>query len=279
MFPQDLKTPPPQPAQDLSSLDTESSEVSISGSTRGIEMLKHCVGIDRVWVTKVSQDEFERIARFINPVSLVVYDMKVQDLSALAMMNRIERLVLNWNTKTNNIDAVAELRKLRVLCLMDFPKLSRLDSLSLCENLEMLELGGGVWKPMRVMTLEPLRSLRALKYLSLTNIKVEDDSLHPLSELTNLQELNLSNQFPTEEYARLSVYLEHVHCRSFQPYESMEGKVIGSKTVMITGKRKPFLDPQSDGKRIQRYEKQFRDYQAMFRLEKEGTLDKEPDSK
>src|SRR5512139_2861557 len=103
MFPQDLKTPPPQPAQDLSYLDTESSEVSISGSTRGIEMLKHCVGIDRVWVTKVSQDEFERIARFINPVSLVVYDMKVQDLSALAMMNRIERLVLNWNTKTNNI--------------------------------------------------------------------------------------------------------------------------------------------------------------------------------
>jgi hypothetical protein len=118
-----------------------------------------------------------------------------------------------------------------------------------------------------------------LKYLSLTNIKVEDDSLLPLTELSNLQELNLSNQFPTEEYARLSVYLEHVRCSSFQPYESMEGRVIGSKTIMITGRRKPFLDPQVDGQRIQRYEKQFENYQAMFRTERDGTPDRESDSK
>jgi hypothetical protein len=84
MFPQDLKTPPPRPAEDLSYFDTERSEVSISGSTRGIEVLKRCVRIDRVWVTKVGQEEFARIARFINPVSLVVYDMKVRDLSPLA---------------------------------------------------------------------------------------------------------------------------------------------------------------------------------------------------
>ncbi len=242
-------------------------------------MLKHCVRIDHVWVTKVGQDEFARIAQFINPVSLVVYDMKVRDLSPLALMSRIERLVLNWNTKANSIDALAGLGNLRALCLMDFPKLSRLDSLSRCENLEMLELGGGVWKPMRVITLEPLRCLRALKYLSLTNIKVEDDSLLPLTELSNLQELNLSNQFPTEEYARLSVYLEHVRCSSFQPYESMEGRVIGSKTIMITGRRKPFLDPQVDGQRIQRYEKQFENYQAVFRTERDGTPDRKSDSK
>jgi hypothetical protein len=59
----------------------------------------------------------------------------------------------------------------------------------------------------------------------------------------------------------------------------MEGKVIGSKTIMITGRRKPFLDPQADRQRIQRYERQFEDYQAMFRAEKDGTRDRESDSK
>ena len=279
MFPQDMKAWPPQPVEDLCRFDTKSREVSIAGTTRGIENLKDCIGLDQVWVSKVKQGEFERIAQYINPASLVVYDMKVQDLSPLELMSRIERLALTWNTKASDISSLAKLRSLTVLSLMDFPKLSRLDSLARCEKLEMLELGGGVWKPMRVITLEPLRSLRALKYLSLTNIKVEDDSLHPLSELTNLQDLNLSNQFPTEEYARLSVYLEHFNCSSFQPYVSMAGKVIGSKTIMITGRRKPFLDPQADRQRIQRYERQFEDYQAMFRAEKDGTRDRESDSK
>lgn len=275
MFPPDLKAPPPQPVEDLHGFDAKSREVSIGGPTRGIEKLKDCPALERVWVSNVKQGEFERIAEVINPASLVVYDMKVQDLTPLAIMSRIERLALTWNTKSIDISSLARLRSLTVLSLMDFPKLSRLDSLARCEKLEMLELGGGVWKPMTVITLEPLRSLRALKYLSLTNIKVEDDSLDPLTELTNLQELNLSNQFPTEEYARLSVYLEHVHCRSFQPYESMEGRVIGSKTTMITGRRKPFLDPQADRQRIQRYERQFEDYQAMFRAEREASLDRE----
>lgn len=275
MFTQDLKAPPPRPVKDLRGFDANSREVSIAGNTRGIEKLKDCLALERVWVSNVRQGEFERIAEFMNPASLVVHDMKVQDLSPLELMSRIQRLALNWNTKASDIGSLAKLKNLTVLSLMDFPKLSRLDSLARCEKLEMLELGGGVWKTLRVVTLEPLRSLRALKYLSLTNIKVEDDSLHPLSDLKNLQELNLSNQFPTEEYARLSVYLEHVHCSSFQPYESMEGKIIGSKTIMITGKGKPFLDPQADRQRIQRYERQFEDYQTMFRAEKEASLDRE----
>jgi len=279
MFPQDLKALPPKPVEDLCGFDAKSREVSIAGSTRGIENLKDCIGLDRVWVSKVKQSEFERIAQFINPASLVVYDMKVQDLSCLELMSRIERLALSWNTKASDITSLAKLKSLTVLSLMDFPKLSRLDSLACCEKLEMLELGGGVWKPLRIITLEPLRCLKALKYLSLTNIKVDDDSLHPLSELTNLQELNLSNQFPTEEYARLSVYLDHFHCSSFQPYVSMEGKVIGSKTIMITGRGKPFLDPQADRQRIQRYERQFEDYQAMFRAKKDGAPDRKSDSK
>lgn len=277
MFPQDLKTLPPEPAEDISFIDTASSEVSIFGNTRGIERLKDCVEINRVWVTKVNQDEFEKIARLINPVSLVMYAMKAQDLSPLAQMNRIERLAMHWNTKTHDIAPLAELKKLTMLCLIDFPKLSSLDALGCCGNLEMLDLAGGVWKPLRVKTLEPLRSLRALKYLSLTNIQVGDDSLQPLTALTNLEELNLSNQFPTEEYARLSVYLEHVTCSSFKPYVSMEGKVIGNRTIMITGRRKPFLDPQADKQRIQKYQRQFKEYQAFFRAEKDGTQRGSPD--
>ena len=67
MFPQDMKAPPPQPVEDLCRFDTKSREVSIAGTTRGIENLKDCIGLDQVWVSKVKQGEFERIAQVHKP--------------------------------------------------------------------------------------------------------------------------------------------------------------------------------------------------------------------
>ncbi|MGR5899786.1 hypothetical protein ACT7C8_20150 [Bacillus cereus] len=44
------------------------------------------------------------------------------------------------------------------------------------------------------------------------NIKVQDRSLEPLMNLKRLKKLNVSNQFPMEEYAKLSVVLQNTEC-------------------------------------------------------------------
>ncbi|NKB27910.1 MAG: hypothetical protein GKR99_10285 [Rhodobacteraceae bacterium] len=51
----------------------------------------------------------------------------------------------------------------------------------------------------------------------------------------------MSNQFDTSDYAYLSVYLPRAECARFAPYESLL-REIGGKDVMVTGKRKPFLN-------------------------------------
>ena len=99
-----------------------------------------------------------------------------------------------------------------------------------------------------------------LEYLRLTNIKVADESLEPISHLRNLKKLEVSNQFPTKEYAYLSVKLTETECSMFRPSHEVEIKDANGKLVydrMIIGKRKPFLLSTKDQNRIEKYEKEF----------------------
>ena len=102
--------------------------------------------------------------------------------------------------------------------------------------------------------------------MALKAIRVEDESLEPLAGLSRLEGLELSNQFPTEEYARLSVALPQADCEMFRPFTEAN---IGRKerTVIVTGKRKPFLALPGDAEKLERYVARFREMQEKFRAE------------
>ena len=88
---------------------------------------------------------------------------------------------------------------------------------------------------------------------------MEDESLEPIAELKELQELSISNQFPTKEYAKLSVALPNTKCDKFEAYVHLPSS-IGDKDIMVVGKRKPFLNSNSkvDMKRLEKYQEQFK---------------------
>ncbi|MEH7612957.1 hypothetical protein [Gottfriedia acidiceleris] len=117
---------------------------------------------------------------------------------------------------------------------------------------------------MKLDNLNDLSKLNNLKYLGLSNIKTNDESLEPVAFLKNLQILEISNQFPMEEYARLSVLLPNTKCDYFKPYIVLEDP-IDDKDIMVIGKRKPFLNSKNDAKRIQKYKDQFEDSQIKYR--------------
>ncbi|EJR54011.1 hypothetical protein IIM_02268 [Bacillus cereus VD107] len=112
--------------------------------------------------------------------------------------------------------------------------------------------------------MEPLKHLSNLKYLFLSNINAKDESLEPVSQLTVLQELVISNQFPTEEYARLSVTLPNTQCEYFRPFIHLSSP-IDDKDIMVIGKRKQFLNSKVDMKRLKKYEEQFKLLQDKYR--------------
>jgi Leucine-rich repeat (LRR) protein len=153
--------------------------------------------------------------------------MRVEDLSSLELLSNTERIYLCWNTKASKLWDLSKNANLKSLSIEDFKRLNDLEPLQYCRTLEELRLSGGIWNTLKLDTLEPLKKLTNLRYLSLTNIRVKDESLEPLTHLSKLEELIISNQFPAEEYARLSVALPHTKCDYFRPYVKLNNPIEG----------------------------------------------------
>lgn len=254
----------PQLADDLSNVDVSSTELFIRGKTKNIERLKSFSNLKKLWIYTVNQKEFNTILNLVNPKMLYIYEMRVEDLSVIASLTNVEILALEWNTKANNLWNLSNNTSLKFLSIKHFPKLNDISPLQNSKSLELLDLSGGNWNSLKLNRLQPLKYLNNLKYLGLSNIKVQDESLKPISELKGLQELEVANQFPTEEYAMLSVALPNTKCDYFKPYIYLHSPIDG-KDIMVIGKRKPFLNSKVDVKRLQKYEEQFKEFQRKYK--------------
>jgi hypothetical protein len=120
-------------------------------------------------------------------------------------------------------------------------------------------------KPNVAESLSPLTKLRHLSGLDLFNLKVREDGLLPLANCRRLRNLGLSNQFPTEQYALLSVRLPKTECAMFKAWVK---PTLTKEDVMIVGRGKPFLSSKKDRARILRYESSFANLRASFAANK-----------
>ncbi len=254
----------PQFIDDLSNVNEDSTELLIRGKTKNIERLKFFSNLTKLWIYTANQNEFDTILSLINPQMLHIYELRVDDLSIVSSLKNLEVLSLEWNTKAKSLWDISKNTSLTSLSIKDFSKLNDISPLKNSSNLEVLQLSGGNWHSLNLNTLQPVSHLKHLKYLGLANVRVKDETLEPISALKGLRKLEISNQFPTEEYARLSVTLPNTTCNYFQPYVSLSTPIEG-KDVMVVGKRKPFLNSKVDVKRLQKYEEKFKTFQDKYR--------------
>lgn len=250
--------------KDLNEVNGELDEIAIQGSTKNLERLIDFPNLEKVWLFTINQTQFDLILRYIRPKFLYIYEMKVEDLTSLELLTETELIHLCWNTKAEKLWDLSKNISLRSLAIEDFNKIQNIEPLQGLFSIKSLELIGGVWSPLTINTLNPIRELTSLKLLSLINLRVKDESLKALTALKSLSELTISNQFPTEEYARLSVMLPNTQCDYFRPYVVLDEPIDG-KDLMVIGKRKPFLNSESDTKRVEKYTKQFKEFQAKYR--------------
>ncbi|PTX60611.1 hypothetical protein C8N46_106257 [Kordia periserrulae] len=256
----------PKITYDLANVDKNTKAISISDKTVGLSYLPE-FNFEEVWLVNLNQKTFESIISEIAPTFLNLYACNCKDLSLLETLTDVETVVVNWNSKALDFWDFSKNFKLKRLHLEDFAKVNSLEKLSLATSLEALKISGGMNSNWKISTLKPISSLTKLKVLSLMAIQVADKSLEPLSTLTGLKTLEISNQFPTAEFARLSTKLKNTACEKFQPYtkvniEDMDGRL--SADVMITGSRKPFLNSQKDAEKINKYVDTFHKLVAKF---------------
>ncbi len=221
------------------------------------------VSAGTAYVVGVNQASFELLARFLRSEIIHFYEMRVADLAALTSFTGLRQLALCWNTKLEDISVLAAIEHLEVLVLSDTPKVHDLAPLAQCSLLSALEFSGGIQSKNYAESLTPLAQMPSLEDLVLANLKVETGGLRPLADCKRLRNLWVSNQFPTEDYAFLSVKLPNVQCNMFQPFVPLS-QPVGGKDAMIVGKGRGFLNSREDAVKIEKYKLKFAELQSRF---------------
>lgn len=246
---------PKQFIKDLADFNENDTSIHLPANAKNIERLKD-LNIQNIWLIGANDKELKKILPLLNVKYLNLYQILATDLSILETQSRPETMILNWNTKSIKLWDFSKNINLKTLEIIDFSKISDIDEIKQAKQIVSLTLGGGHDKALKIKTLQPISDLINLKYLGLTNLKVEDDSLKPLATLKNLDNLEISNQFDTREYAWLASRLINTKCKMFNASNpchivDANGKLVWD--TMITGKRKPFLNSIKDKSKIDKY--------------------------
>jgi len=253
----------PDITYDLKNVETSAIELLIRGDTKNLLKLTELSGVKKLWIEFVNQKEFDKIINLINPESLYIYGMRVEDLSGLENLTNLKILGLESNTRTQELWDLKANPFLESLLIRGFSKLTNIQYLKHGSNLKILNLEGNDSNQLKIENLQPLKSLQNLEYLALSNIRVMDESLEPISVLKGLEIFKTSNQFPTEEFAMLSVLLPNAQCNKFEPYFKLSYP-IGNLNTMVVGKRKPILNDKRDKEKLDKYERNFRKMQEKY---------------
>lgn len=245
--------------KDLNDFDKNEKSLHMSVSAKNINRLRE-LSIENLWLVGANDKELRKILPLVNLKYLSLYQVLAKDLTILETLEKAETIILKWNTKSTRLWDISKNKELRTLEITDFSKLEEIDQLSLARQITYLTLGGGHTKPLKIKSINTLKDLTNLNTLSLTNIKIADNSLKPIGHLKNLKALSLSNQFETQEYAWLATRLPNTKCKMFQPINSCNIVDAENRTIwdtMVTGREKPFLLSTKDQARIDKYIKDF----------------------
>ena len=230
--------------------------VVIDGQSFSIKSLKSPLEGKVAYVVGVNQSSFEKLIDYVRVESFHFYEMRVPNISSILKCSGLTELAIHWNTKVEDISPVSKVSNLKALILEDTPKVRDLSPVGSCTKLEIFEFSGGIDSKNKAQSLDPISLLKSLRHLSLLNLKIENGGLTPLAKLQDLLELHVSNQFPTEEYALLSVYLQNTKCSHFKSFIEIANPIDG-KNVMVIGSRKPFLNLERDKEKIEKYTNEF----------------------
>ena len=246
----------PQAIDDVRGASHGATEIRLVSGARNLEALQQCGSLKALWCFDIDAGALNKICECSSLESLYVENIKTDDFSLLGKLNRLKILSLDTCLRVVSLSDLRELKSLSGLALTHFKNVHALDPLGDLQQLTALAVSGSMWTRMRVTSFEPLGQLQQLGLLRLTNIKAENESLAPLSTLTNLKHLEIANFYPMREFARLSRKLGSTECAWFRPFVEVTSTTCtqcGGTKVMLTGSRKPTVCPRCDRGKLEKH--------------------------
>jgi hypothetical protein len=149
-------------------------------------------GIRWLWLkSRTPQALFDAACRVQGLEGLWVKWVAGDSVAALSHAATLRYLHLGNCSGPASFEPIAELTDLLWLGIEHFPKIREIDPLKRLTNLIGLTIEGSMSVTQRIKSIEPLRGMVKLRYLSLANVRVEDQSLAGLSGMKDLEVLIL----------------------------------------------------------------------------------------
>jgi hypothetical protein len=172
--------------------------------TASCDSLPNLSGLKLFWFSsRVPQRLFEAACCVPNLEGLYIKWSGVDDLTHLRDASALRYFHLGQSARVTSIEALGDCHGLRSLGLELLSRIHNLGPLSKLIDLEALSLEGSMGTAWRVATLAPLGSLVNLRYLSVANLRADDQSLSGLYSLRQLRTFRHGNWWNAEELAEI----------------------------------------------------------------------------
>jgi hypothetical protein len=188
---------------------------------------------------------------------------KITDLGVLENCKSLRYLQVGTSSSITSIEPLAKLIWLNWLQLDNIECARNLAPLESLVGLIGLGFTGAEFKGFTVDSFQPLRYLENLEWLHLGAVHAADISLEPLAALRKLKFLGLSNFFPIEEFAYLSLHVNDSVCEWAQPFLRLHSSVLPCRRcnsnwkVISSGKGGRALCPTCDSVKLARHVARF----------------------
>ncbi len=233
---------------DLQGVRKRSKDLLVWGEAVDVDILKGLPKLETLHVYKIRPRDVPRIQR-IGELSLKHLSLRFwpdPDLTAFNPPKGLETLTVWQSNKLVRLDGIEAATDLEILELNDNGRLESLEPIRVLPKLHTLHLTGGIWTKQQTDGLEALAGLRTLRALHLRGIDGRGVDLTPITQLPNLELLDLwGRDFPMEEVAKVAaaypVFLERL--LQMDDYGDTCKTCGGAKKLMFIRRRKAFWCP------------------------------------
>lgn len=215
--------------------------------------------------TKVPQKLFEAACKLHKLESLYISWSAVKELAPLEQLGGLRHLYIGSIVQVEDFGVLERLRHLKWLQLNNLKNMKSLEPIADLAELIGLGITGTESKRLVLPSFQPLSVLKNLEWLHLGAVYAEDQSLRAFDGLQGLKCLEIGNYYPTEEFARLSQFIDSSVCEWLQPFVRSHSSLFPCRKcrknwrVMCSGKGGRLLCPSCDplllAKHVHRFNK------------------------
>ncbi len=151
----------------------------------------------------IKEDLFEVISG-LDHLKELYFQTRMPRLDGIERMTNLEALSISLAPKLENIDPIGKMVWLKELGL-ELLKITDYSALATLVNLEELSLDGGMDRYQKLDNIHFVKNMKKLKILSLTSTQMTDKNFDAMTHLVSLETLDISWNYPKEEFEKLRV--------------------------------------------------------------------------